>query len=181
MRIVDAQREVRTVYLGGFPGSIVSGTLWLASSLAAARSGPGLARLILILGGMLIFPATMALLRLMGRRATLSQENPLGQLATQIAFTIPAAIPLILGATRANPDWFYPGFLIVVGAHYLPFVFLYGMPHYWALAAVLIGAGFALGMLGGGFAAGGWLGTAAFFVFAVVAWRSTAREAAAVA
>ena len=95
MRIVDAQREVRTVYLGGFPGSIVSGTLWLASSLAAARSGPGLARLILILGGMLIFPATMALLRLMGRRATLSKENPLGQLATQIAFTIPAAIPLI--------------------------------------------------------------------------------------
>ncbi|MBB5061231.1 hypothetical protein HDF16_005967 [Granulicella aggregans] len=36
--------------------------------------------------------------------------------------------------------------MIVVGAHYLPFMFSYGMNHSGALAAVLIGSGMVLAM-----------------------------------
>jgi hypothetical protein len=43
-------------------------------------------------------------------------------------------------------DWFYPALMIVLGAHYLPFMFSYGMKLFGALAGVLIGVGVVLGM-----------------------------------
>ena len=36
--------------------------------------------------------------------------------------------------------------MIALGTHYLPFIFLYGMCHFAALAAVLIGSGVLLGL-----------------------------------
>ena len=39
MQITEAQREVRTVFIGGFVGQAVSSGLWLASA-AAATWGP---------------------------------------------------------------------------------------------------------------------------------------------
>jgi len=36
MTVSDAQREVRTVFLGGFPGQFVSGVVWLLSAGLAA-------------------------------------------------------------------------------------------------------------------------------------------------
>ena len=79
---------------------------------------------------------------------------------------------------------FYPACLIIVGAHYLPFVFLYGMRTFAGLAAVLPSAGFAIGMLAPGrVVLGGWAGGAILFVFAFVLLaaykRGDALEAAA--
>ena len=57
--------------------------------------------------------------------------------------------------------------MIIVGAHYLPFVFLYGMNTFAALAAALTGAGFAIGMIAPDkVAMGGWVGGAILFAFA---------------
>ncbi len=159
MRIDEAQREMRRIYLGGSVGGLVSGALWLASAAAATMGNRNLAVWTLILGGMGIFPATMLVLTLMGRKAVTRGENPLNALAMQAAFTIPLAIPLILVAMRGRPEWFYAGFLIIVGAHYLPFVTLYGQPLFYGAALVMVGAGFALPALApGNFAIGGWVG-----------------------
>ena len=76
---------------------------------------------------MLRFPLTQVVLRTIGRRPTLSPDNTLGQLATQIAFTVPMNFLLVAAATLYRENWFYPASMIVVGAHYLPFIFLYGM------------------------------------------------------
>jgi len=98
MQVAEAQREVRSVYLGGALGQLVSGVLWLASAAAGTWGTPRQAMLVLFLGGMLIFPLTTLGLRLLGRRAALSASNPLGKLAMQVAFTVP------IGLVVANKD-----------------------------------------------------------------------------
>ena len=168
MRIDEAQREMRQVYLGGSVGAFVVAVLWLASAALGSMGMRAQAIYLLIFGGMFIFPLMTLVLRLMGRRASASRENPLNLLAMQVAFTVPLSIPLILAATRGNPEWFFAGFLIVVGAHYLPFVTLYGQPAFYGVAAALLGAGVALPILRpGDFAVGGWVGGVVFVVTGV--------------
>ena len=103
----------------------------------------------------------------MGRPATLSKENPFGMLAMQIAFTIPATYPLIAAVTIHNTNWFYPAFLVVVGAHYLPFIFLYGMWQFAILTVLLVGLGTAIGIyFPNSFTLGGWVGAAIYLLSA---------------
>jgi hypothetical protein len=167
MLISDAQREGRTVYLGGFVGQLVSSIIWLVSSTVATLVQPSTGFWTLAIGGAAIFPLTQALLRISGRRASLSADNPLRYLAMQIAFTVPLVLPIAGAIALYRPGWFYPACLLIVGAHYLPFVFLYGMRTFAVLAASLIGAGWAIGMLAPDqIVLGGWAGSAILFVFA---------------
>lgn len=158
MTIPEAQREIRTVFLGGFPGALVAGTLWLVSAVLGTWRSPTAGVLALIIGGMAIFPGALLVLKMMGRSSALSPENSLNQLATQVAFTIPASYPLIAAAATHNLNWFYPAMMVVVGAHYLPFMFLYGMWQYLVLAALLIVLGVHVGIARPhDFAAGAWV------------------------
>jgi hypothetical protein len=169
MKVQAAQREVRQVFLGGAMGQLVSALLWLASAVLATWGTPRQAIVVLIVGGFFIFPATQAGLRLLGRRASLSPENPLGALGLQVAFTLPLSLPVVAGATLYKLNWFYPAFMIVLGAHYLPFVFLYGMRMFAVLCALLVGAGVAIGLHGSEwFSLGAWITTATLGVFALV-------------
>ena len=175
MEIAQAQRDVRTTYLGGFVGSLVSSAIWSVSAALATWSTPKAAILSLIAGGFFIFPLTLLVLRLMGRPAGLPKGHPMNALATQIAFTLPLNLPLVLAAATFRLDWFYPAVMITTGAHYLPFVFLYGMREFWALGAILIGAGFVIGAyMPLPFPAGGWITAAVLLVFAFVG-RSVSR------
>ena len=167
MQVADAQREVRTVSMGGFVGQLVSGLIWLASAGLATWGSHASAVWTVVLGGFFIFPLTMLVLRLMGRPATLSKENPLGGLAMQIAFTIPLSLPLVAGASHSREQWFYPALMIVVGAHYLPFVFLYGMGMFAVLCGLLVTGAILLAHVPD-FAVGGWFTGALLVVFAFV-------------
>ncbi len=144
MKISDAQQEVRTVYVGSFSGLIVTGIIWLLSAAIGTWMSIGLAIWALILGGTFIYPLSQLLLKAMGKPASLSKDNPFGTLAMQIAFMIPLCYPVIAAATIHNTNWFFPAFLVVVGAHYLPFIFLYGMWQFGILTALLVGLGTAL-------------------------------------
>jgi hypothetical protein len=167
MLVRDAQREVRSVFFGGAIGQLVSGVLWAGSAALGTWGSKRQAILFLVFGGMFIYPAMQLVLRLMGRQASLAKENPLSGLAMQIAFTVPLSLPLIGAATMHNVAWFYPAFMVVVGAHYLPFIFLYGMWEYAVLAALLLGGGVALGMrMPHDFIIGGWYTAAVLLLFA---------------
>jgi hypothetical protein len=97
----------------------------------------------------------------------LSKENPFGTLAMQIAFVIPLCYPVIAAATIHNTNWFFPAFLVVVGAHYLPFIFLYGMWQFGILSVLLVGLGTAAGIyFPENFTLGGWVGGAVFLIAA---------------
>jgi hypothetical protein len=71
VNISDAQRDVRNVFLGGFPGQLVSSLVWLVSAVLATWQSPKSAIIALVAGGFFIFPLTQLLLRLMGRPASL--------------------------------------------------------------------------------------------------------------
>jgi hypothetical protein len=169
MLIADAQRDSRTVYVGGFVGQLVSSIVWFASAVVAQFVDPVTGFWTLAVGGAAIFPLTQALLRMSGRPASLAPGNPLRGLAIQVAFTVPITLPVAAAAALKQPGWFYPACLVIVGAHYLPFVFLYGMRTFAALAAALASAGLAIGMMAPGrVVLGAWVGSAILFVFAFV-------------
>jgi hypothetical protein len=167
MSISDAQRDVRTTFLGGFAGQLVSGLIWLASAALATWASPRAAILVLVLGGMCIFPLTQLTLRLMGHPAALPKGHPMNGLAMEIAFIVPFCLPLIGAAALHHLTWFYPAFMIVVGAHYLPFAFLYGMRQFLVLGALLIAAGLLIGLyLPSSFSLGAWVTAPLLFIFA---------------
>ena len=168
MLVKDAQKEVRTVYAGGFFGQLVSSTLWLVSAALGTWVSPRAGIMELLLCGFFIFPITQLLLRVAGRPASLRSENPLGHLAMQIAFTLPISMLLLVPVTEFRLSLFYPA-LMVLGAHYLPFTFLYGMRMFLPLAAILIGGGVVIAMyLPASFSLGGWVGGLTLFAFALI-------------
>lgn len=178
MQIADAQREVRTVFQGGFIGGLVAASLWVMSTALATVKSPRAGIIALCLGGALIFPVTSALLKLTRGRGSLSKENPMDQLATQIAFTIPFALPVVGGAALHKLNWFYPAMLVIVGAHYLPFAFLYGMRSFLVLGGAMIGAGVMIGLYANeSFTLGGWVGAAMLYAWALVGKSLSARSA----
>ena len=119
----------------------------------------------------------MLVLKAMGRPALLPHGHPMNALAMQIAFTVPLAIPVALGATLAKLEWFYPAMMVIVGGHYLPFVFLYGMPVFAALGGLMVAGGLTLGLYFPHLmTAGGWATGALFVVFAFVGRAITARD-----
>lgn len=166
MTFEDAQSEMRDVYLSGSVGQIVSGAVWLVSAALATWASRDAGMLALVFGGMFIFPMTQAALVATGRRASLGASNPMRPLAMQVAFFVPLCIPVAIAASRHRPGWFYPAFMIVVGAHYLPFVTLYGLRRYALLAAALLAGGMALGWArADGFSEGGWFTAAVLLLF----------------
>ncbi len=177
MTIKDAQREVRSVYLGGFAGQLVSSAVWFLSAALATWSSPSAGIYALVIGGFFIFLLTQLLLRAMGRRASLEAKNPFKQLAMQVAFTLPLNLPLVAAATMHRLNWFYPAFMIALGTHYLPFMFLYGMWQFGGLATILIGAGLMLGLYAQNiFSLGGWFTAVALLVFAFIGRGVALRE-----
>ena len=177
MQVAEAQRELRTVYLGSYVGELVSAALWAVSTLLAMYVSPRAGIYALVFGGALIFPVTSALLKITRGRGSLSPENPLGALAAQIAFTIPLNIPVVAGATLYKLNWFYPAMLIVVGAHYLPFTFLYGMRAFFGFGLAMVGAGLMIGLYANeSFTLGGWVGAVMLAAFSFVAKAVADRE-----
>lgn len=169
MNIVDAQREMRTRFVGGFYGQLVSGALWLVSAGLAAWRGPRASILMLVIGGMFIFPITELLLRSAGERVKLSPGNALHGLGSQVAFVLPASMPVLLGVGLYRLNWFFPAMMILVGAHYLPFAFLYGMRMFTALAITLVAGGVAFArFLPGSFSASAWFTAVVLLVFAII-------------
>lgn len=179
MTISEAQREMRTRFAGGFYGQLVSGTLWLVSAALATWGTPRAAITALVVGGMFIFPVTEGLIRLTGAHRSLSASNTLRELGMQVAFVLPLSMPLLLPVGLYRLNWFYPAMMFLLGAHYVPFVFLYGMPMFGVLAGVLLagGAGIAL-YASSGFSLGAWATGVALLVFAFAGRAIVERESA---
>lgn len=168
MDIKKAQQDVQTTFQRGAVGQAVSGIIWLISAALATWAGQRQAILVLVVGGMFIFPLTQLGLRLLGRPSALPKGHPMNQLAMQTAFIVPLSLPLIGAASLYDINWFYPAFMLVVGTHYMPFIFLYGMWEFAVLAAVLIFGGTGIGMwFSDSFMIGGWFTAVVLLLFAV--------------
>jgi hypothetical protein len=167
MDIQDAQRESRSVFIGGFWGQLVSSVIWLASAAVGTWVTPKASILTAVILGFFIFPLTQLMLRLSGRRASLSRENPFSGLGMQVAFVLPFSMLLLVPVGLYNLNLFYPALMILLGAHYLPFATLYGMRMFLFLAGILIAMGVVTAhYFSGMFSLGAWIGGLALFVFA---------------
>jgi hypothetical protein len=167
MEITQAQKDVRDTVLGGFVGQLVSSLVWCASAAACTWHSFRAGELVLIIGGFFIFPLTQFLLRSMGQAYALPKGHPMNALGIQVAFTLPLTLPILLGIAAVHPVWFYPAFMIVLGAHYLPFVFMYGMWQFAGLCAILVVGGVVIAMyLPKPVSLGAWVTSGLLFAFA---------------
>jgi hypothetical protein len=177
MKINECQREMRSAFIGGFAGQLISGLIWLVAASVSVLCQPRYGMTVLFFGSMLIFPLTQSTLRLMGSPAKVSGENRLWALGAQTAFTVPLNFLLVGAATLYRETWFFPTAMIVVGAHYLPFVTLYGMKMFAILAGILVCAGIGLALYGPDhFSLGGWFTALTLIVFAFIGRNIALRE-----
>ncbi len=177
MKLKECQKEMRLTFLGGFAGQLVSGVIWLAAAAVSTWFSPQTSMAVLFFGSMLIFPLTQAALRMMGSSAKVSPQNGLWGLGSQTAFTVPVNFLLVGAATLYRENWFFPAAMIVVGAHYLPFVTLYGMKMFAVLAAILVFLGTGLAFYySDRFSLGGWLTGLTLIVFAFIGRQIASRE-----
>lgn len=177
MLIKNAQLEMRNTFLGGSIGQAVSGLIWLVSAALGTWVSTQAALIALVIGGMFIFLLTQLILKLTCHPAAVSKENTLNQLAVQVAFIVPLCLPLIGVIASYNINYFYPAFMLVVGVHYLPFIFLYGMWQFGALSGLLMAGGTALLMLRHDmFITGGWFTAGILLIFAAILWLVYRRE-----
>ncbi len=172
-----SQREMRSAFLGGFAGQLVSGLIWLGASAVSVIVSQNYGMVFLFLGSMGIFPLTQFILRLMGRPARVPVGNGLWALGSQVAFTVPINFLLVGAVILYRPLWFFPAAMIVVGSHYLPFITLYGMKMFGVLAALLVSLGVGLALYGPAiFSLGGWLTGVILIVFAFLGRLSVIKE-----
>lgn len=172
MEISTAQRDVRETFLGGFAGQLVSALVWGASAAACTWGSLRLGELVVICGGFFIFPLTQLTLRSMGHASALPKGHPMNALGMQIAFSLPLTLPVVIAIGALHPAWFYPALMVVLGAHYLPFIFMYGMWQFGVLSGSLVVSGVMIGMyVTRPVSAGAWLTTGLLLVAAVVGLR----------
>jgi hypothetical protein len=133
----QAQADMRDAYVNGATGVAVSGAVWvLAGGLCVAVSNQ-VGVYALLAGGAVIFPLSVLLAKLLGRRGFHAAGNPLGTLASEGTFWLVAGVAVAFGVSLLRLEWFFPAMLLAIGARYLTFQTLYGLRTYWFLGAVL--------------------------------------------
>jgi hypothetical protein len=178
MDVQDAQREVRSVYIGGFWGQLLYSIIWLASAAMGTWATPKASILTIVVGGAFIFPLIKMALRLSGRPASVSKENPFNILGMQVALVAPFSMLLLIPVCLYNLNWFFPAVMVLVGAHYLPFATLYGMRMFLFLAGILMAEGVVVvHYFSGTFSLGGWIAGLTLFVFAWIGRSIATNEA----
>lgn len=168
MNITEAQKDMHYAYYGGATGLLASATAWLVAGVFAAVSSPGTAVLALLVGGMLIHPASVLLAKALGRPGSHATGNPLGALALEGTFFLLLAIPLAYAISWYRVEWFFPAMLLLVGGRYLTFATLYGMRLYWACGAALALVGFLVVFSKAPALVGAFAGALVEYVFAAV-------------
>lgn len=175
--LAASQRDMRTAYLDGAPGVLVSGLVWAVAACIAAWVSPQRAMWALFVGGMFIHPVAVVLTRLLGSCGRHAAGNPLGALAMATTFWMIMMLPLAYGISLLRADLFFPAMLLVIGGRYLCFHTLYGKRLYWVLGAVLALAGYGLAVSNAPVALAAAAGAAIEIGFAGVLLAGARREA----
>ncbi len=143
---MDYHNEIRQSYLGGFSILLIEGFFWILAGVLWDFVSFKIAILLIIISGTLFYPISQLLQKIL-KRPKIRKENPLNLLFTQIGLIIPFSFPLIFLFTKENVNLFFPALTIIVGAHYLPFVFAYKLKTYWILALLLVVGGSIFGFI----------------------------------
>lgn len=171
-----AQRDMRTAYLDGAPGVLVSGLVWAAAGCVATWTAPERAVWAVFIGGVFIHPVAVLLARLLGRSGRHADGNPLGPLAMATTVWMIMMLALAYGVSLLRIDLFFPAMLFVIGGRYFCFHTLYGNRLYWVLGAALALASYGLAVSHASVALGAFAGAIIEIAFAGLLLAGARRE-----
>ncbi len=120
--------------------ALTSATAWLVAALVATYVDPVTGVMTLLVGGMLIFPVSVLVSKVLGASGKHRKDNPLAPLAIEGTVWMLVSIPIAIGIALYRVDWFFPAMLLIIGGRYFTFATLYGMKFYWAFGATLTAA-----------------------------------------
>lgn len=143
---MDYHKEIRQSYLGGFSILIIEGFFWIFAGILWNYISFEIGILVIIISGTFFYPLSQ-LLQIILKRPKIRKENPLNLLFTLIGLIIPFSFPLVFMLTKENVNLFFPALTVIIGAHYLPFVYAYKMKIYWVIAPLLVVGGSLFGFI----------------------------------
>lgn len=138
------QAQMRDAYGSGWTGIAASALAWAVAAGVAWQGSAQHAITALLAGGVLIFPASLVLGKLLHLPCHHPKGNALGSLAGASTFWLIFCLPIAWLLGQQQPAWFFAAMLLVIGGRYLVFASIYGMALYWALGLILAAAGFGL-------------------------------------
>jgi hypothetical protein len=172
--------------VAGFPFLLVFGVVWLSAGALSYWVPLGVAPWLYPFLGGLGMPVAMAVERRV-RYVPPAKPDPLLPLTLQLLFVQIVAFPAVFLVWDATPHFMPVAFAAVVGAHFLPFQWVYRTKVYGVLAIAVAVGPFVLAVLFGqrvlhytGFFVGGVLLVGAFLVrsHAAATWREFGQAAA---
>ena len=137
MDIKIAQEDMRSAYLGGGPGALSSGIIWIVAGILAMYTSPQTSILCFFFGGMLIHPMGIMISKLFKRTGKHKEGNPLAKLAMESILILFAGLFIAYATFQINQAWFFPVMLMIIGSRYILFQTIYGMKIYWIFGLVL--------------------------------------------
>ena len=141
MDITAAQTEMARAHVRGAPGVLVSGLVWLAAGWLWTHHGVMDGFYGLFVGGILIFPVSLLVSRIIFKEPAASRGNPLERLALESTFTLFAGTLLAWCFLRVAPELAFPAMAVAIGVRYLVFRTIYGNVVYWLLGGAIAAFG----------------------------------------
>lgn len=176
---MDFNTEMRKTYLTAVPHTFYTAFIWFTAGLMGDLVSRPLAIFFFLVGCTFIFPFGEFIRKVMKAPNLISKENKLPQLFTQLAFTIPLSYPLVYLACIANLNFFFPAFSVLIGAHYLPFVYGYGKKTFGLLGLLLVAVGsICIFYFPGSFSLAAYITAAFLFIFGAIHFNQLKKEIA---
>ena len=110
----NLQNDMRTAFMDGAPGMLVSASVWLVAGLVFLYVGAEQGIWALLIGGALIHPLAIIVLKLLGRSGKPMAGNPLNALAFASTIWLIVCCVLAYGLSRANVLWFFPAMMLTI-------------------------------------------------------------------
>ena len=142
------RRQAILASLAGFPFLLTFAFAWLAGAALSYVVPPAIAPWSYLFLGIPAMPIAMVLERRMGY-VRAAKPDPLLPLTLQVLFVQIVAFPAILLVWDAAPPFLPVAFAAVVGAHFLPFQWIYGTRLYGYLGVVVAVGPFVLALFVG--------------------------------
>ncbi len=139
---------MRHAHYDGAAGILVSGLVWVTAALVCHWIGVHKGVWTLLIGGALIHPVSLVLLKVLGRPAKTNKPNALNQLAMASTIWLILCCAMAYGLYLLKPELFFPAMMATIGSRYLVFASVFGRPVFWVLGATLIVAANAAFFLG---------------------------------
>ena len=141
MDIKAAQADSRSAFVGGGPGVIVSGLVWLAAAAVSQHADIKAAFATLFFGGMLIVPVATLLERQVFRRPRPSKDNALAAIGFETVFAMIGCLIAAYLLLPYAPGLVFPVAAIAIGSRYFTFSTLYGKKLFFVLGGAIVAIG----------------------------------------